>query len=195
MDITGESRLPAKKSLRLSGYDYSRNGVYFLTICTHDRVCCLSNVGAHHDAPEAAPTAVCLTQMGSVVERALLSLPVRYPYVHLIKYVIMPNHVHLLLEIHQAEKRAHRDAPLQTGKTEAGQKRSELSKLVGFIKMNTTKEIRKLCPNFSLWQPRYYDHVVRNETDFLRIWEYIDTNPTKWVEDRYYTPDKITERR
>lgn len=182
------SRMPARKALRLSDYDYSRNGVYFLTICTHNRVCCLSDVGAHHDAPGPAQTVISLTAMGSVVERTLLDLPVRYPHIRLIKYVIMPNHVHLLLEIHQTERRAHRDAPLRNGKTNVGQKRSDLAKIIGFMKMNATKEIRKTYPGFPLWQSRYYDHIVRNEADFLRILKYIETNPAKWAEDRYFIP-------
>lgn len=185
----------AGKPLRLPGYDYSQSGTYFLTVCTRDRICCLSSVGAHHDAPAHTPPSVCLIDMGNVAERILLSLPIRYPHARLIHHVVMPNHVHILLELCAAEQRAHRDAPLHTGKTETGQQRSDLAKIMGFFKTNTTKEIRKAYPGFSLWQPRYYDHIVRNEADFLRIWEYIDTNPAKWAEDRYFVPQKILESR
>ena len=183
--------LPRRKPLRLTGYDYSQAGVYFVTICTRGRVCCLSQivppacVGALHEAP-----AVILTDMGQIVETMIQSLPRRYPGVTVIKYVIMPNHVHLLLKLPPLDpcERAHHDAPLRPGRTKNGGSRSLLAKMIGYLKMNVTKEVHNRYPDFQLWQTRYHDHVVRNDADYLRIWNYIDTNPAQWAEDQYYIP-------
>ena len=144
-----------------------------------------ARVGALHEAP-----AVTLTDMGQIVETMIRSLPHRYPGVTVIKYAIMPNHVHLLLKLPSLEpcERAHRDAPLRPRKTQKGGSRSLLAKMIGYLKMNATKGVHNRYPEFRLWQTRYHDHVVRSDADYLRIWNYIDTNPAKWAEDQYYIP-------
>lgn len=181
---------PRRRPARLAGYDYSQAGVYFVTICTARRICCLSciettdRVGALHEAP-----AVRLTGIGQIVEQVILSLPSRYPALGIKKYVIMPNHVHLLLQIGPPEDRAHRDAPLRAAAEEGKQKRRALlAQVVGYLKMNVSKQVHQTQPQLVLWQSRYYDHIVRDEGDFLRIWQYIDTNPAKWAQDEYYIP-------
>ena len=184
-----EDRRASRKPLRLRDYDYGRGGMYFVTICTKDKVCCLSrveapgSVGALHEAP-----AVTLTDLGQMVDKMILSLPNRYPGVQIEKYVVMPNHVHLLLYLPPPETGAHRDAPLPTGKTGKGGTRTLLAQMVGYVKMNVSKEAHVKYPDLQLWQPRYHDHVVRGEADYLRIWNYIDTNPAKWAKDKYYVP-------
>lgn len=182
-------QLPKRKHVRMRAYDYSQAGVYFVTICTHQRACRLSHVespgsvGALHEAPAAV-----LSDIGQIVDMMIRALPERYAAVRVEKYVIMPNHVHLLLRLLYPEPRAHHDAPLRTGKTEKGSTRALLPQIIGYLKMNTSKEAHKKYPGLQLWQSRYHDHVVRNDGDFLRIWQYIDTNPAKWAEDRYYVP-------
>ena len=91
----------------------------------------------------------------------------------------MPNHLHLLLSI--SEERAHRDAPLR-----AERKRPLLGQVIGLLKMNSSKEIHTLYPGTEVWQRGFYEHVIRGEADWREIWEYIDTNPARWAEDRYY---------
>ena len=90
-----------------------------------------------------------------------------YTNIILEKYVIMPNHVHMLLQV----------------KDEQGTRPTTLSAFVGSFK----RFCNKSCGE-DLWQSRSYDHVVRNEKDYQRIWEYIDNNPTRWTEDSLYTP-------
>ena len=167
---------PKRKPIRLSEYDYSSAGVYFVTICTHEKRRILSDVtvGALHEAPAAG---VQLTAAGNVVLQVLQSLPHRFPELQIDHYVIMPNHVHLLLRI--TEERALREAPLQD-------KRSLLSKAVGFLKMNSNKQIHMIYPDLTVWQRSYYEHMIRNEQDDLEIWKYIEGNPGKWAEDMYY---------
>ena len=166
---------PKRKIIRLPEFDYGA-GAYFVTICTHQRRCFLSHisVGALHEAPAAY---VELTPIGKIVQAQIDLLPSRYPNLSVIHSVVMPNHVHLLLEI-RAE-RALREAPLRD-------KRSALSKVVGYLKMNSSKQIHTIAPNLKTWQRSYHEHVIRNEQDYHEIWNYIDGNPAKWAEDRYY---------
>ena len=170
--------LPKRKQIRLPDYDYSAPGAYFVTVCTQDRRCILSDiaVGALHEAPAVS---VRLTQIGQVVDETIRSLPARYSKLSVDHYVIMPNHIHLLLRI-EAD-RALREAPLRADET-----RSLLAKAVGYLKMNSSKRIHEKHPELQLWQNGYYEHVIRNEKDHLEICEYMENNPARWVEDRYY---------
>ena len=91
----------------------------------------------------------------------------------------MPNHIHLLLRI--TEDRAIRESPLRENGS-----RSLLDKAVGFLKMNSSKAIHALFPDLTVWQRSYHEHVIRGEDDHRMIWDYIDTNPARWAEDRYF---------
>ena len=170
--------LPKRKPTRLPAYDYSSPGAYFVTICTHDRRCLLSRitVGALHEAPAVSLN---LTEIGQIVKEFIETLPSRYPELALEHYVIMPNHIHLLLRIDA--DRALREAPLRTGES-----RSLLAKAIGFLNMNSSKLVHQKYPRLELWQRSFHEHVIRNENDYREIWEYIEANPAKWAEDRYF---------
>ncbi len=170
--------LPKRKSTRLKGYDYSQNGAYFITICTHSRKHLFSNiVGAIHESPENK-----LTQYGEFVERIIKMLPDRFN-VSIPKYVVMPNHIHLIIEINNdCEERAIRESPLQYH-------RSVIDKMVGFLKMNVSKMIHT-TDNEKIWQRSYHDHIIRDEKDYQKIWEYINTNPLKWELDSFYNDER-----
>ncbi len=88
----------------------------------------------------------------------------------------MPNHIHLLLSVNDGE-RAIRESPLH--------RRSVLSKVVGYIKMNSSKDIHSTYKG-NIWQRNYHDHIIRSERDYKKIWEYIDTNVLKWEKDCFY---------
>ena len=113
-----ENALPKRKRLRLQDYDYSTPGAYFLTICTYNRKCTLSHVvGAIHESPETK-----LTQYGEIVDSIINSIPTRFKAT-VDSYVIMPNHIHLIIIITDDEElRAIRESP-QHG-------RSVMSKLI-----------------------------------------------------------------
>ena len=117
--------LPKRKPTRLKGYDYSQNGAYFITICTHNRRYLFSNiVGAIHELPENK-----LTEYGEFAEQIIKILPDRFN-VSIPKYVIMPNHIHLIIEINNDNgERAIRESPLQ-------HHRSVIDKMIRFLKMN-----------------------------------------------------------
>ena len=159
---------PARKPNRLSSYDYSTPGAYFLTLCTKNKQCILGSVVG---ASIARPATVALSAMGKIVEKAILQIPAHYPAVTVDQYVVMPNHVHLLLQIHTGESGRPMVAPT-------------VSRIMQQMKGAVTKQIGQ-----SVWQKLYHDHVIRGEKDYLKIWQYIDSNPAKWQDDCFYVPD------
>ena len=163
-----------RKVTRLPEYDYSSAGAYFVTICTKNRQCFLSKiVGAIHESP-----LVELMPYGRIVDAIIVRLPDRYG-IKIDNYVIMPNHIHLLISIEaEFSNGAIRESPLQ--------KHSTISKVIGYLKMNASKEIHKHGYVDQIWQRGFYDHVVRNDDDYDAIWQYIDENPIKWELDKFY---------
>ena len=162
--------LPIRKPTRLKEFDYSQNGYYFITICIHNRKNLFSNiVGAIHESPE-----IKLNANGEIVDNYIKQLNVRFGF-KIDKYAIMPNHIHMIIVI---SERAIRESPLQ--------KRSLISKAVGYLKMNASRDIHKTGYLQPIWQRSFHDHIIRGEKDYLKIWNYIDTNPQKWREDCFY---------
>ena len=142
----------SRKNPRLQGYDYSREGVVFVTVCVEGRqkiLCSIREPVMEGDAPETV-----LSEIGTVVERFTNTIP------GIDKYVIMPNHVHLIVLN-------------QPGET--------ISQKIRSWKILISKEIGR-----SIWQRSFYDHVIRDEQDYLAKWKYIDDNPIKWSSDEYY---------
>ena len=178
--------LPKRKSLRLPDYDYSAPGAYFVTICTHDRRCILSDIVVGADA--LGGPQVALTPIGQIVEEQIQAIPARYPTIGIEKYVIMPNHVHLLVSIRDLSGGA---SPSPTVGTEASSSEGDmlpsLFDVVRVLKSLTTRMARPFLGENPLWQRSYHEHVIRNEEDYRQIWEYIDSNHARWAEDRYYS--------
>ncbi|MGI6265051.1 MAG: transposase [Acutalibacteraceae bacterium] len=161
--------LPKRKSTRIRGYDYATNGAYFVTLCTQGRRTILSRVvGEGFPLPQLLPT-------GTIVETWIGALPEKYPTVSVDHYVIMPNHVHLLLTIDPGDGRGN---PSPT-----------LTQVIGWLKYQTTKDCnrRMHTEGNRLFQRSFYDHVVRGEQDYQDIWTYIENNPLQWELDRFYT--------
>ncbi len=154
---------PERKKNRLQTYDYQTPGYYFLTFCTADRACILGHVT---EADETRQASVILSKAGTVVDGAIRAIPAHYSDVALDRYVIMPNHVHLILVLQ-----------------DTGRPCSSVSRIVQQLKGIVTKRLGQ-----NIWQIHFHDHVIRNEQDYREIWQYIDNNPTKWSLDRYYAP-------
>lgn len=169
--------LPERKSIRLKNYDYSQNGLYFLTVCTYDKANLFGQiVGAIHESP-ALTYQINLNENGIILKSFIKQLSLRYSELKVDKYIIMPNHVHLILEINN--ERAIHESPLQ--------RRSLISKSIGYLKINVSKKINALNgKDIVIWQRSYHDHIIRNEKEYQKVWQYIDENPLKWNEDKYY---------
>ncbi len=167
---------PKDKRTRLEGFDYSQAGAYFVTVCTKDRACILSDVivGAIHESP-----VVRLTQYGQIVEKHIKLIPERF-HVEIGNYIIMPNHIHMIIVVDS--DRAIRESPLQ--------KRALIPKVIGYLKMNSSKEIHFINPDITVWQRSFRDHIIRNEKEYSQISEYIEYNACKWEEDCYYTHEQ-----
>jgi REP element-mobilizing transposase RayT len=172
-----KEELPKRKNNRLQHYDYSSPGAYFITFCTHNRKNMLSRiVGAIHESPESQ-----LTQYGKILDDVIKRFPAHL-HTAVDKYVIMPNHIHIIFTITNDEVlRAIRESPLRV--------RSLLSKSVGYIKMNASKEIHKRYTSEKIWQRGFHDHVIRNRYDYERIVRYIYKNPLIWQYDCFYAKD------
>ena len=159
--------LPQRSHPRLKGFDYS-HGWYFVTICTDKRKRILSRISVGRGV--LTPPCVELSDIGRTIEKHILRTNDIYPNVSINTFVIMPNHVHLIAAIEPASGGGVR-APRPT----------TLSDIVRSIKAMVTREL-----GYSIWQASFYDHVIRTEADYLRIWQYIDENPAHWAEDEYY---------
>ncbi len=165
-----EQQKPQRKRTRLPEYDYNTAGYYFVTACTGNKRCILGEVagGGVLDAPQ-----VTLSEIGKLVEAALTYLDEHMESIHVGKYVIMPNHIHLILEVRDCDRTGN-GASYQPANT-------MIPSFMSSLKRFTNRQAGQ-----TIWQASYYDHIIRNEADFLRIWQYIDDNPIKWTQDKYY---------
>ena len=152
--------LTDRKNLRLKNYDYSENGSYFVTICTKNMQCVMSSVIVGSDA-HIAPQ-VELTDIGRIVEKYLLRVAC------LDRYVIMPNHIHILITVTEDNR---------------GAMWASLPTAIRSFKTLVSKEL-----GYSIWQMSYYDHIIRDDYDYMMHIQYIDENPKKWIlgKDEYY---------
>ncbi len=161
-----------RKATRLPDYDYNSAGAYFVTICTKNRRCILSRiVGAGVlDSPK-----VVLTEYGNVAEKQIQVMNALYENLSVDKYVIMPNHVHLLIRILcVADEKGSSGTPTPTYN-------SHISRFVSTFKRYCNKQCRE-----KIWQRGFYDHIVRRNEDYDAIWQYVDENPIKWTLDKFY---------
>ena len=163
-----------RRSLRLKGYDYSQPGAYFVTMCTQSRECLFG---------EIANGEMMLNEYGKLVEEEWLKTPGMRTQVELDAFVVMPNHLHAIIVIHEGATTmpmvgAHSSAPLRRAP-------QSLGSLIAGFKSAVTKHINMLqiSPGFPVWQRNYYDHVVRDEDDINRIRQYIVNNPVRWAAD------------
>ena len=157
--------LPRRKPTRIRGFDYNANKLYFVTICTKGRRKILSDI-VGDDAH------IVQSEYGLVVEKYIVRVP------EIEKYVIMPNHIHLIIRLEEPEnpdkdilgRCGHR--PLQSNR---------VSSIVRSLKTLVTKEIGE-----AVFQRSFHDHIIRGEKDYRKIYEYIDSNPSIWKEDCFY---------
>ncbi len=172
-------------SVRLKNWDYSSDGAYFITICTQDREHFFGNV---------VDGQMILSEIGQIADKFWKQIPDHFPFVILDEFMVMPNHMHGILFIDK-----NNDKNVETPK---------LGVSTGTIKNknphhnpqwksgclgSTINQYKRICtihiktknldPNFA-WQPRFYDHIIRDEKSLNRIREYIQMNPKNWETDR-----------
>ena len=178
-----EKELPKRKDLRLKQYDYNSKGAYFITICVKDRKRILSDiitpsvgVGAHDDPliPQ-----VRLTRIGEIVEKYLLSSE-NISGVKIDRYVIMPDHIHVMIFLYPDEFATRKDgssrAPTPTNEM--------LPHIVSTFKRFCNKEIGN-----NIFQRGYIEHIIRDREDYETRAKYIYENPIRWYYDKLYTEE------
>ncbi|MGB0870738.1 MAG: transposase [Flavobacteriales bacterium] len=176
------------KSIRLPHWDYRNNGMYFITICTKNRLYFFGNVKNGH---------VHLNEIGKLAYQYWNEIPEHFSFVKLGEFVVMPNHVHGILIVDKdgvsnVESLHCNDSTLEmVNDTLKNQHMSKISPKPGSIstiirsyKSVVTKNARKIHVEFE-WQSRFYDHIIRNERSFKNISNYIVNNPKNWKEDRF----------
>ncbi|MBQ2968572.1 MAG: transposase [Clostridia bacterium] len=148
-----------RKPTRLKGYDYSAPGVYFITICTKDKKHLLSEITVGQGLAPAENT---LSVYGNVARQQIALLESRYQTVKIDNFVVMPNHIHLLISLHNQTAGA---SPCPT-----------ISDVICSFKSLTTRLCRKSgFKDTHLFQSSFHDHIIRSEEDYQKIWAYIDT--------------------
>ena len=172
-----------RRSIRLRDYDYSQDGLYFISICIKTRECLFG---------EIVDDEMILNKNGEIVEKCWLDITQHYPDTVLHEFVVMPNHLHGIVEI-TAPVGAQNFVPLQTPTDRNAPplpRRNEFQKIIprsigaivrGF-KIGTTKQL-----GYSVWQRNYYEHIIRDGNSYQIISDYILNNPKKWQTDKFYT--------
>ena len=160
--------LPQRKTIRLKNYDYNQDGYYFITICTKDKkklLCDIVGTGVL-DGPQIE-----LTKYGNIAKRQIECMTDFYNDIKIDKYVIMPNHIHMII-ILGCEPNNTNTVKLDT--------------VIGLLKSGITREIHQKHPNTKIWQRSFHDHIIRNQQAYEKIWLYIESNPQIWDKDCFY---------
>ncbi len=174
-----ENELPKRKPTRLHYFDYNTSGAYFLTICTENRRNILSRIvgGDVLDAPNCnatySPKRVELSSYGKIAEKYIKQLDNYYDNIKVDRYVIMPNHVHILLFV--SANGASRTSP-------PTKQHSNVSRFISTFKRFCNKEYGE-----NIWQRHFNDHIIRNQKDYETHIKYIHENPARWYFDELYS--------
>jgi len=176
-------------STRLPFKDYTEDGIYFITICTEKRKLFFGKIRNYE---------MQLNQTGKTVNQNWLDIPKHFSGVYLDAFIVMPNHIHRIISIQinygkfvrGEEKndlpRRDKACLVSTGRDRwQNPGKGSLSTIVGSFKSACTRQINKQFPNLNFkWQPRYWDHIIRNEKSLDNIRDYIYANPYYWEYDR-----------
>ncbi len=185
--------LPKRKSTRLHGYNYDESRAYFITLCTEGKKCILSRIDpldcqmqlSHEAVGEGSPLPLHAryvanhTVLGNLLDTYICRISTQYPTVSVDSYVIMPNHVHLLLAIaNQSPEDGGRGDPSPT-----------IPSVVGWLKYHATVEINRVWDTTGkrVFQRSFYDHIIRSPQDYNDHLRYIHENPLRWHYDELYT--------
>jgi putative transposase len=154
-----------RKSLRLKSHDYNQSGLYFVTICTEMRMHLFGEIlGTGSESVKMYSN-----EFGQIVIETWLDLKKHNANITLHDFVLMPNHVHGIIQIHTANA-------------------CRLTEIVRQFKAFSSRKINshRLSPGEKIWQRGFHDHIIRNHTAYLRIAAYIKSNPLRWDDDEYF---------
>ncbi len=157
------------KSNRAEFWDYSANGLYFITIVTQNREYFFGDV---------INKKMQLSEIGKIAKKYWFEIPKHFPFVKLGAFVVMPNHVHGIIEI------ANTTVQTTISKNKFGPQSKNLASIVRGYKIGVTINAKKINVNWG-WQPNYHDHIIRNNDEYKRIKNYIIDNPKKWTDDKF----------
>lgn len=161
-----------RRSIRLKEFDYKQSGAYFVTICTQNRKCLFG---------KAADGGIQLSDSGRTVQRTWQELPSRFSNISLDAFVVMPNHIHGII---QATAQSIAPSEAQDKNQGAINRAPTLGEIVRAYKASSTRLIRSTANANFAWQRNYYEHVIRDEDSLNRIRRYILENPERWAIDR-----------
>lgn len=147
-----------RKQNRKRDFDYSSSNLYFVTICVEGRECCFGDVHAME---------MQLNAYGEIIANQWFWLSKNFSYIKVHAFVVMPNHVHGIIEI---------DRQL----ADDGATIKSLSEIIGAFKMTSSKQIHLLGFQDFSWQRSFHDHIIKDEKTYHAISKYIELNPKKW---------------
>ena len=176
-----------RRSIRLKGYDYSTGALYFITFCCDKR---------QHLFCEIEHDEMILSDAGVIAHQCWHGIPQHFPNAVLHEYVVMPNHVHGIIELlpssvslcsdkKSLQPFSNDEKSYQIHEFQKMIPRSIASIIKGY-KIGVTKWFRANTEVHTVWQRNYYDHIIRNEQSYQTISEYIRNNPARWEQDKFY---------
>ncbi|MFH1062156.1 MAG: transposase [Candidatus Omnitrophota bacterium] len=180
------NKYPKRKQIRLKNYDYSQPGYYYITICIDNRECIFGDI---------IDNRIYLNNVGKMVDQTLRTLPEYYQNITIDNYIVMPNHIHGIIQIvgagfpcpnniiNQSIHNHDNNNPING----RGNHAPTINYIIGYFKYQSTKQINKLqnTPGKKIWQRSFYDHVIRTNDSLNKIREYIVNNPATWVNDEH----------
>ena len=170
-----------RQSIRLQGYDYSKEGLYFITICCQNRL---------HRFGKIVNDKMMLSDAGKQAQICWLAIPKHFTNVVLHDFVVMPNHIHGIVEISTLPVRANHHLHHHTRTNDDLPLRHGTSRTIGSIvrgfKIGVTKWFIENYNTKNIWQRNYYEHIIRNQNAYQNISNYIQNNPLNWKQDKFH---------
>ncbi len=193
--------MKSRKANRLKGYDYSKDNLYFVTSCVKNMECCFGGVApvgtgrdlsvhnAHNNPDNNIPNNIdeieakmILNEIGIIANNQLEWLQNQYPYIILHSYIVMPNHIHAVIEIDSNVLKTVSNL----SEPEKIVKIKSLSQIMGAFKTTSSKLIHEAGRFDFAWHRSFHDHIIRDEKSYLNIVNYIENNPNSWNKDTFY---------
>ena len=176
-----KNELPQRRTIRLKDYDYSQNGMYFITICTQDKKKILGKIITNAVGNDAL---VVPSKIGQIIIECWNNIQELNKNIYINEFIVMPNHIHGIIEIRN-QKETNSNVEKKYGfEVEERRGRRSLQSVIKDFKSVTTRRYNEIVNEKNknmLWQKSYYEHVIRNEKEYYEIVKYIKNNPLKWI--------------